>query len=188
MKFTYVLVGWEGSAHDGGLLRSVVAPRTCRLTVPSGKYYLADSGFPNVCGFLTSYRGTKYHLKEHDKRRKPQTAKELFNFRHSRLRNVIERTIGLLKKRFAYLRHQPFHAIATQERVVIVCCALHNFIRDGDPEDVCGMRLDEVIIDSDSEEEDDAMDFEEEENIVIRSSLMGTAMRDAMAGQMFKEF
>ncbi|KAF5193903.1 nuclease, partial [Thalictrum thalictroides] len=36
MKFTYVMVGFEGSAHDGRLLRSVVAPRERRLTVPTG--------------------------------------------------------------------------------------------------------------------------------------------------------
>jgi len=45
------------------------------------------------------YRGVRYHLKEYA-RRGPQNPRKLFNRRHSCLRNVIERTFGVLKKRF----------------------------------------------------------------------------------------
>ncbi|KAL2492497.1 putative harbinger transposase-derived nuclease [Abeliophyllum distichum] len=34
MKFTYVLAGWEGSAHDGRLLRSDVPRQGHKLTIP----------------------------------------------------------------------------------------------------------------------------------------------------------
>src|SRR5206468_924992 len=101
-----------------------------------GKYYLADAGFPLVPGFLTPYRNTRYHLRDHIGRR-AETPKEMFNFRHSSLRNVIERSIGVLKKRFAYLRNAPFHDIRTQAKIVIACCTLYNFLRDGDPSDLC---------------------------------------------------
>lgn len=37
MKFTYVLAGWEGSAHDGRLLRSAILRQGTKLTVPIGK-------------------------------------------------------------------------------------------------------------------------------------------------------
>jgi hypothetical protein len=37
MMFTYVLVGWEGSAHDGRLLRSAVRRAGHKLTVPQGQ-------------------------------------------------------------------------------------------------------------------------------------------------------
>lgn len=40
MKFTYVLAGWEGSAHDGRLLRSAVSRNGSRLTVPNGMLIL----------------------------------------------------------------------------------------------------------------------------------------------------
>ncbi|XP_022869247.1 uncharacterized protein LOC111388702 [Olea europaea var. sylvestris] len=98
MKFTYVLAGWEGSAHDGRLLRSAILRQGHKLTIPIGKYYLVDAGFPSVSGFLAPYRRTRYHRRDIEGQR-PESSKELFNFRHSSLRNVIERTIGLLKKK-----------------------------------------------------------------------------------------
>ena len=101
-----------------------------------GKYYLCDAGFPLVPGFLTPYRRTRYHRRDIEGQH-PESSKELFNFRHSSLRNVVERTIGLLKRRFAYLRHQPYHDIETQEKIVLACCTVHNFLRNDDIEDVC---------------------------------------------------
>ena len=40
MKFTYVLAGWEGLAHDGRLLRSAVLRQGSRLTVPLGMLHI----------------------------------------------------------------------------------------------------------------------------------------------------
>ncbi|KAL0400320.1 UNVERIFIED_CONTAM: hypothetical protein Sradi_2375300 [Sesamum radiatum] len=62
-KFIYVLKGWEGSAADGRVLRDAVH-RTAGIKVPTGNYYLCDNGYGNVEGFLTPYRGVRYHLKE----------------------------------------------------------------------------------------------------------------------------
>ena len=64
-----------------------------------GKYYLADAGFGLKGEFITPYRGVRYHLKEYS-RNSPKDIRELFNLRHSSLRNAIERAFGVLKKRF----------------------------------------------------------------------------------------
>ena len=48
-------------------------------------------------GLITPYRGERYHLKEYSKRA-PQNKQELFNHRRASLRNVIERSFGVLKK------------------------------------------------------------------------------------------
>jgi len=64
-----------------------------------GKYYLRDVGFMLKAKILTAYHGVRYHLKNYI-RRGPQNAQELFNHRHSSLRNVIERTFNVLKKDF----------------------------------------------------------------------------------------
>jgi hypothetical protein len=61
LRFTYVLPGWEGSAHDGHVLSYALAHD---FKVPPGKFYLADAGYGNKTGFLTPYRGVRYHLKE----------------------------------------------------------------------------------------------------------------------------
>jgi hypothetical protein len=59
----------------------------------------------------------------------PQNAKELFNLRHSSLRNAIERIFGVLKKRFRVLTHQLEYPYEIQVRLVKVICCLHNIIR-----------------------------------------------------------
>uniref|UniRef100_A0A803N396 DDE Tnp4 domain-containing protein n=1 Tax=Chenopodium quinoa TaxID=63459 RepID=A0A803N396_CHEQI len=63
MEFTYVLLGWEGSTHDGRILRDAIS-RPNGLKVPKGCYYLCDGGCTNGEGFLAPYRGHLYHLKE----------------------------------------------------------------------------------------------------------------------------
>ncbi|KAL2460913.1 putative harbinger transposase-derived nuclease [Abeliophyllum distichum] len=184
MKFTYVLAGWEGSAHDGRLLRSVILRQGHKLTIPVGKYYLVEAGFPLVPGFLSPYRRTRYHRRDIEGRR-PQNSKELFNFRHSSLRNAVERTVGLLKKRFAYLKHQPFHDISTQAKIVLVCCAIHNFLRIDDAVDLCEKDFDT----SDDEVSPTHADVPEEATINAHISFTTNASwssnRDAMAQSMW---
>ena len=61
--------------------------------------FLGDAGYPNSQFVMTLYRGVRYHLKEvRQANQKPENAKELFNLRHSSLRNVIERIFGVLKR------------------------------------------------------------------------------------------
>lgn len=61
MEFTYVLAGWEGSAHDCRVLEDSI--ENGGLCIPSGKYLLADAGYHNTDFALTPYRGVCYHLK-----------------------------------------------------------------------------------------------------------------------------
>ncbi|KAL8527803.1 hypothetical protein ACS0TY_005580 [Phlomoides rotata] len=73
MKFVYVFTGWEGSATNLQVLRDAIH-RVNGLKVPKGicNYYLCDNGYPNCEGFLTPYKGIRYHLSEWSSRR-PQT-------------------------------------------------------------------------------------------------------------------
>ena len=87
-----------------------------------------DAGYTNGPGFLAPYRGTRYHLNEWSGKL-PETAKELYNLRHSSARNVVERSFGLLKKRWSILRTPSFFNIKTHVRIINACCVLHNFIR-----------------------------------------------------------
>ncbi|KAL0385468.1 UNVERIFIED_CONTAM: hypothetical protein Sradi_2941100 [Sesamum radiatum] len=66
MQFIFVLSGWEGSAADSRVLRDAIN-RPHGLCVPTGNYYLCDNGYANAEGFLTPYRGVRYHLKEWDR-------------------------------------------------------------------------------------------------------------------------
>ena len=126
MLFTFVLAGWEGSAHDGKVLDDAVEKG---LKVPFGKFWLGDAGYALTRWCLTPYRGVRYHLKEWEKgNAKPQNYKELFNLRHSSLRNVVERTYGVLKNRFPILKNMTAYPFDIQVEMVISCMILHNFI------------------------------------------------------------
>ncbi|XP_062173507.1 uncharacterized protein LOC133878966 [Alnus glutinosa] len=63
LKFTYVLAGWEGSAHDSRVLNdALTGPEGFKI--PEGKYYLGDAGYGTRNGIISPYRGVRYHLKE----------------------------------------------------------------------------------------------------------------------------
>lgn len=89
-----------------------------------------DSGYPNRPGYLAPYKGTKYHLPEYRQGPMPRGKKELFNYAHSSLRNVIERSFGVLKMKWRILLQLPSYPIAKQSQIIIACMALHNFIRE----------------------------------------------------------
>ncbi|KAL0408423.1 UNVERIFIED_CONTAM: hypothetical protein Sradi_1776700 [Sesamum radiatum] len=134
IQFIYILTGWEGSAADSRVLRDAIH-RPNGLRVPSGSYYLCDNGYTNVEGFLTPYRGVRYHLCERDQRAGgPKNREELFNLKHSSARNVIEMAFGLLKICWEILS-QSFNPIDVQNIIIMACCLLHNFIRNEMPDD-----------------------------------------------------
>ncbi|KAG8363755.1 hypothetical protein BUALT_Bualt19G0055200 [Buddleja alternifolia] len=129
MKFVYILTGWEGSAADSWVLKDVVA-RVHGLQVPNGNYYLCDGGYTNCDGFLTPYRGVRYHTRDWVTCPfPPQNCTEFFNKTHAKARNVIERAFGLLKMPWAILRSHSFYPIKVHNRIIMACCLLQNYIR-----------------------------------------------------------
>lgn len=89
-----------------------------------------DCGFSNRRQFLAPFRGVRYHLKDFGGQgRHPRNASELFNLRHSSLRNVIERIFGIFKSRFTIFKTAPPFPFRTQAELVLACAGLHNFLR-----------------------------------------------------------
>ncbi|KAG8391110.1 hypothetical protein BUALT_Bualt01G0153900 [Buddleja alternifolia] len=110
MNFVYMLPGWEGSASDGRVLRDAVS---------------RDNGLK-----VSTVEGVRYHLDEWAQGcQAPQDQKKLFNQRHSKAHNIIERTWGIMKWRWAVLRSTTFYPLRTQNRMILACALLHNFIR-----------------------------------------------------------
>jgi DDE superfamily endonuclease len=128
------LAGWGGSAHDERVLEDALDKG---FQVPEGKYYLGHAGYSNTKRTLVPHRGVRYHLKEQARRGlRPANKQELFNLRHSTLRNAIERAFGVWKHRFKILRAAPEYDIKTQIGLVYATSALHNFIeKAGDDDD-----------------------------------------------------
>lgn len=130
MKFTFVMAGWEGTANDSRIFLETIYKAENRFPFPpTGKYYIVDSGYANMPGFLSPYRGERYHLRDYRGQRAPQGPKELFNYIHSSLRNVIERCFGVLKARFPILKSMLPYALKRQKYIPLACCVLHNFIK-----------------------------------------------------------
>lgn len=134
MKFHYVLAGWEGSAPDMRVLSSALTRRN-KLVVPDGKYYLVDAKYANIPGFIAPYPGAPYCKLEFGGGFHPQDTPELFNQRHSFLHNVTGRTFAALKERFPILMSAPPYPLATQVKLVVAACVLHNYVRDVSPND-----------------------------------------------------
>ncbi|XP_020252488.1 uncharacterized protein LOC109829844 [Asparagus officinalis] len=165
--FTYVLAGWEGSANDYRILQEALfrlkpyglRVYTCNKLDNENKYYLCDAGYTTQPGFISPYRGVRYHLKEF-MGRTPQNRRELFNLRHSSLRSKIKATFGILKSRFKILTAKPHYPFPVQVDIVLACTVLHNYIATVDPDD-------ELLNESfDFEEEALAEEINEEANVM----------------------
>lgn len=97
---------------------------------------MVDSAYPNTTGYLAPYSGksVRYHIPEFISGRRcghgPQGIQELFNYRHSSLRGVVERTFGVVKATWKILDDRmPQMSLDSQIAIVIAVCTLHNFVR-----------------------------------------------------------
>lgn len=142
---------------------------------------MVDAGYTNCEGFLAPYRGHRYHLKEWGDRI-PVSAEEYFNMKHSKARNVIERSFGLLKGRWGVLRSPTYFPIRTQGRIVTACVLLHNLIRKYMPSDI---EADDDSDDSDTESESDESDDEVEYITHVQTTNDWTNFRNNLAQTMF---
>ncbi|XP_026384983.1 uncharacterized protein LOC113280586 [Papaver somniferum] len=107
MYFLYVVVGWEGTAHDSRVLTEAVRDPSFKFSLPPpDKYYLCDAAYFHTKGFMCLYRNIRYWIGDY-----PTEKEEKFNQDHARLRNVIERAFRVLKRYRYYL------------------LSMHNFLR-----------------------------------------------------------
>ncbi|CAN1175194.1 hypothetical protein LINPERPRIM_LOCUS30698, partial [Linum perenne] len=81
------------------LIANWASTRTLPSQQSKGNITLWILGFANAPGFLAPFRGYTSHFQEIRRRGGPRGREELFNYRHSSLRNVIERCFGVLKRR-----------------------------------------------------------------------------------------
>lgn len=88
-----------------------------------------DTKYLNLPGFISPYHNAPYHLSGLPSNYHPQDEKELFNQRHSLLRNAVDRAFAALKARFPILMSAPPYPLQTQVKLVVATCAIHNFIR-----------------------------------------------------------
>ncbi|GJX72400.1 putative nuclease HARBI1, partial [Tanacetum coccineum] len=177
LKFAYVLSGWEGTASDSRIIKDALT-RDDKLVIPEGKYYLVDGGLPHRSTLMAPYRGVRYHLKEYSSRA-PQNPRELFNLRHSSLRNAIERAFGVLKKRFPIIRSttEPFYSSETQSDIFLGCCILDNFLLEEDRD----KELEDEVI-------NEVLNATQEEPNASRDIDAGEQIRNSIANEMWSDY
>ena len=97
-----------------------------------GKYYFVVDGYPNMKGYLASFKGQQYRYHLHDFRRLSQPSvgyHEVFNFTLASLINVIERTFGVWKNKWRILLDMPSYKFQTQCKIVVAILTFHTSIR-----------------------------------------------------------
>ncbi|XP_041011364.1 uncharacterized protein LOC121255150 [Juglans microcarpa x Juglans regia] len=130
MKFTFVYTGWEGIAHDAQVFLDALSRARNGFPWPDPEYYyLVDSTCPCIEKFMPPYPRERYHISARYGARQFRGYKDYFNFRHSSLRNVIERTFALLKNRFHILEAMPRYRLNRQGMIVTACCTVHDLIK-----------------------------------------------------------
>ncbi|XP_068641865.1 uncharacterized protein [Aristolochia californica] len=154
--------------------------------------------------FLTPYQRTRYHLQEFGDNL-PRNNKELFDRKHSSLRNTIEQTFGALKARFQMLKDALPFSYKIQMKIVIACCIIHNYVRkkdyndmfeleDDDSGDELGGGGDEVRLVGVNEDED-SDDLRDEGNLsttmrrrCVLQSTRAAQFRDAITTSMWSDY
>ena len=158
--------------------------RTKGLPLLAGKYYLADGGYGLSKYVLTPYRGVRYHLIEFDLNgHGPANSKELFNLRHSSLRNAVERLFGVCKRRFPVLVKMSPYSFEFQCHIVHCCFLLHNFVR------INQLYEDEFFAVDENDEPDNAVDDDDIEVEVGGAEMNALkAWRDGIADAMWAQY
>ena len=90
-----------------------------------------------------------YHLKDYSICPR-ENAKKLFNLLHASLCNAIERTFCVLKKRFPIIASitEPSYCVDTQNKIILSCCILHNYLMSVDPDESLITEVDEEVLHS----------------------------------------
>jgi hypothetical protein len=130
----FVNVGAEGKASDGGVwacsgLKQLVEDPNNPLQIPDPRplpeipgripyFFVSDDAFKLVGYNQKPFSGVGLTRKQ-----------QIFNYRLSRCRRIVENSFGILSCRFRLLRRSIEVHPDTAEKIVMSCCILHNYLR-----------------------------------------------------------
>ncbi|KAF0729451.1 hypothetical protein Ae201684_012952 [Aphanomyces euteiches] len=126
-SFLAVYPGAEGCASDVFVLSHCTEFLS---KIPANCFYLGDAGYGLTMNILTPYRSTRYHLREwaDEGDGRPNNPREIFNYRHSKSRIIVEQAFGMLKRKWTILGKPLELELNAACRVIHTCCALHNYV------------------------------------------------------------
>lgn len=130
-KFTYIDVGCNSRASDGGVfenssLKQGLEENTVRLPPPEP---LPGREIPVPYVFVADdvFAMRSYILKPYPFRNQP-APNRIFNYRLSRARRIVENAFGIIANRFRVLRRPINLCPNTVENIILAICTLHNLL------------------------------------------------------------
>lgn len=116
-RIRFVNSSYPGSCHDSHVwkLSNVRKHVEEQYHLGGRNLFLGDAGYPLEPWLLTPFRSPAVGSSE-----------ARFNLAHAKARNIIERTIGILKNSFRCLMNGLHYSPEKTGRIVNMCCALHN--------------------------------------------------------------
>ena len=120
LKFLNIISSWPGSTHDSRIFKMSNLHALLKIDHQEGTYrhLLGDSGYPCLKYLLTPILN-------------PTTDKEKrYNSAHIKIRNTVERSFGVLKRRFACLSEKARTELETTKKLIMSCAILHNIAID----------------------------------------------------------
>ena len=131
-QFTYIDVGCNGRISDGGVFKNCSLNRALEentLNIPSNcQLPGTDVCVPYALVADDAFPLKRYILKPYSQRNLTRT-KQIFNYRLSRARRIVENAFGVLANRFRIFMHPIAVESSKIEVIVMVTVSLHNFLR-----------------------------------------------------------
>ncbi|XP_013110337.1 putative nuclease HARBI1 isoform X2 [Stomoxys calcitrans] len=120
LRIRYISPNHPGSVHDSLVWNTSDLKEFLKTNYLNGEtntWLLGDAGYPLEPYLITPFRSAE-----------DGTAESRFNYIHSQARNVVERTIGVLKNRFRCIlgARQLHYKPKMAGKITSVCAALHN--------------------------------------------------------------
>lgn len=117
--FRYVNVGCNGRFSDGGVFQNCEISKALENNLlPNGGFIVGDDAFPLKPYLLKPYSRKQLTLSE-----------KIFNYRLSRARRIVENTFGILVGKFRVFEKPIACDVSTVDKIILACCALHNWLR-----------------------------------------------------------
>ncbi|XP_022181356.1 putative nuclease HARBI1 [Myzus persicae] len=117
--FRYVNVGCNGRFSDGGVFQNCEISKALENNLlPNGGFIVGDDAFP-----LKPYLFKPYSLKQ------LTLSEKIFNYRLSRARRIVENAFGILVGKFRVFEKPIACDVSTVDKIILACCALHNWLR-----------------------------------------------------------
>lgn len=129
MRIQNVVARWPGSTHDSTIFKHSVVQHNFEAGEYEEYLLVADSGYENTFYLCTPFT-------QHRDAAQLSNAEKVYQRAILTTRNVVERSYGLLKRRFPILMFgMQLKRLSLIQKIISVCCMLHNICIDmGDAE------------------------------------------------------